>query len=246
MKKRRVASKGVNAGAVISMVVELEGGLVWEGEAANATVKSGKGRLKLYDGSSIKGCWDECEVLNGAATFTFPDGRSELRGTWKDGVMDAAHFFWDGRCVGGFVCECGVCWLSVAVGRRLEVDKHSYNAESEWPLERPLLLDPYENVYVFVKSSMLPGAGEGLFAKRDIPADFVRSLCNCCVRSSSVSHFQQKLLCFYNGCFVDHDVVDKRSWRYNANTITRDQDFCIDVPAPFHDLRRYCATLGHK
>ena len=43
---------------------------------------------------------------------------------------------------------------------------------------QPLLPDPYENLFVYVDESLIPDAGEGLFAKVDIEADTVISFYN--------------------------------------------------------------------
>lgn len=40
--------------------------------------------------------------------------------------------------------------------------------------------------------------------------------------------------------------VDSRDWALNGNTISLDEDTVIDVPQPFDQTERYCASLGHK
>lgn len=40
--------------------------------------------------------------------------------------------------------------------------------------------------------------------------------------------------------------VDSRDWALNGNTISLDEDTVIDVPHPFDQVDRYCASLGHK
>lgn len=40
--------------------------------------------------------------------------------------------------------------------------------------------------------------------------------------------------------------VDSRDWALNGNTISLDEDTVIDVPQPFDQMDRYCASLGHK
>lgn len=40
--------------------------------------------------------------------------------------------------------------------------------------------------------------------------------------------------------------VDSRDWALNGNTISLDEDTVIDVPQPFDQMERYCASLGHK
>ena len=82
----------------------------------------------------------------------------------------------------------------------------------------PLLQDPYESRLVYVKKSPLEGAGEGLFAKIDLPADRVVS--------------------FYSGIRTTHKIVDKRAWRVNNNTIELDEEVVIDVPQEYASIEQ--------
>lgn len=131
------------------MEVELEGGLKWIGSESG---RKGDGELIFYDGSRLIGRWTNDGLLEGEARFVHADGKSELRGTWRHDTMICALFYSDGRKQG----------------------VQEYAAEVEWPPVQPLLEDPFESLYVSVAPSTLPnGAGEGLFAKREVPADFV-------------------------------------------------------------------------
>lgn len=40
--------------------------------------------------------------------------------------------------------------------------------------------------------------------------------------------------------------MDGRDWSLNGNTISLDEDTVIDVPAPYCQTDRYCASLAHK
>ena len=44
--------------------------------------------------------------------------------------------------------------------------------------KQPLLADPYEDLFVYVDQSLIPDAGQGLFAKVDIEAATVISFYN--------------------------------------------------------------------
>lgn len=46
--------------------------------------------------------------------------------------------------------------------------------------------------------------------------------------------------------FSTNPQVDNRDWALNGNTISLDEDTVIDVPQPFDQTERYCASLGHK
>lgn len=75
---------------------------------------------------------------------------------------------------------------------------------------------------------MVAAAGEGLFAKINLPSDTVVAI--------------------YAGQLVDQDIVDARDWALNSNTLTYDEDdeLSVDVPAPYDSTTQYCASLGHK
>ena len=85
--------------------------------------------------------------------------------------------------------------------------------------------DPYEKQYVYVAESSLPGAGLGLFARVDLPKDFVAS--------------------FYTGKPVDLEAMYKRSWEENAYVILTDKNVALDMGMPYCKLSNYCASLGH-
>lgn len=50
----------------------------------------------------------------------------------------------------------------------------------------------------------------------------------------------------FNSIFLFFPQVDSRDWTLNGNTISLDKDTVIDVPQPFVNTKRYCASLGHK
>lgn len=91
---------------------------------------------------------------------------------------------------------------------------------------QPLQPDPYEQAYVCVKKSTIPGAGEGLFARVDLE--------------------EGQVVSFYNGTRLSHMEVDSRSWELNDNTISLDDTCVLDVPKKFSDINNYAASLGHK
>lgn len=101
--------------------------------------------------------------------------------------------------------------------------------------EEPLLSDPFESSRVYVsKSSLVTDndvknndcSQDGLFAKRDIK-------CGECIS-------------FYNGIHISHELVNKREWKYNDNTLSINDEFVIDIPKEYSTIDKYCATLGHK
>jgi len=69
----------------------------------------------------------------------------------------------------------------------------------------PLVKDIFEDSLVEVRPSNIgPNAGEGLFAKVDLPSDTI--------------------VAYYNGIRLTHATVDARDWKQNSNTITLSEE----------------------
>ena len=88
---------------------------------------------------------------------------------------------------------------------------------------QPLLEDPYEQRLVEVKKSLIPNAGQGLFAKRSID------------KGQIVAYFHgipsvSSMYCKYSEYSISHDG-------------TTDM---IDIPENCRNTETYCATLAHK
>ncbi|ORX92275.1 SET domain-containing protein [Basidiobolus meristosporus CBS 931.73] len=187
-----------------------EGELTFEGVYKD-NVRCGVGKFYFEDGGSLCGPLDEeGEVSGSSCTYEFPDG-SCLKGTWEAGEMVTAHYYLPKN--GELIQDSEVTYSH---------DKSTRSRISQ----DPLLPDPYETSRVYVKPSLIPGSGEGLFAKRGLRKGEVAS--------------------FYNGIRITHEEVDARDWSQNDNTISLDSDTVIDVPKPYSDTRHYTATLGHK
>ena len=90
--------------------------------------------------------------------------------------------------------------------------------------QQPMLADPYEDLFVYVDESLIPDAGQGLFAKVDIEADTV--------------------IAFYNGTrFTKNDALINEDSPYK---IYLDDKFDLDIPDNMMSTSQYKATLGHK
>lgn len=87
----------------------------------------------------------------------------------------------------------------------------------------PHLADPYEDIFVEVRTSKITDAGQGLFAKIDIDVGTIIS--------------------FYNGIKVRSDHEFERPTPYK---MLLDDDHDIDIPDTMTTLDNYSATLGHK
>lgn len=94
------------------------------------------------------------------------------------------------------------------------------------PCTHVLLRDPLEDERCYVAKSTICGAGDGLFAKCDLP------------EGSAVA--------YYYGTVLLLREAASRSWEENANLIALDDFLGIDVPKPFDSVRRYRCSLGHK
>ena len=92
-----------------------------------------------------------------------------------------------------------------------------------------LLEDNYEQVTVVCHQSKVEGAGDGLFAKRDLPPETVIS--------------------YYNGLHISPDE-DYAPSSYNYQiyvdwTNTEGSPY-VDIPTECTDVQAYCASLAHK
>ncbi|EGG13759.1 histone-lysine N-methyltransferase [Cavenderia fasciculata] len=187
----------------------MTGEVTFEGQYKNGE-RNGPGIIYLVDGGKIHGIWKSSQ-MDGQCTYYYPDHRFSIKGKWKDGD------FVSGRAI----APKGVPPIDDDV---VEIKRDE--ATDTLISSDPLQADPYEQHYVFVAPSTIPNSNEGLFAKRDIPAN--------------------RLVSFYNGLRIDPKIADERDWSFNSNTMFLDKETYIDIP-PSHSLTtQYCASLGHK
>ena len=82
-----------------------------------------------------------------------------------------------------------------------------------------MIPDPWESEMVYVKDSLLPQGGEGLFAKKDIP--------------------QKHLICLYNGVRLNasslYAKLGSSDYRIRLN-----DEVDIDIPNGINKLSQYC------
>ena len=93
----------------------------------------------------------------------------------------------------------------------------------------PTACDAYETKMVFVGTSEIPGASEGLFARCDIETGTT--------------------IAFYNGSRADPKEFDPNTWETNNYRIFDPADIpngTIDIPVWAQDTRGYCGSLAHK
>ena len=96
--------------------------------------------------------------------------------------------------------------------------------------EHPLVPDPYESRHVVCRQSQVPGSGDGLFARRDLPEGTIAA--------------------FYNGVRIPYGLGSGKveTWDDSAYKIWINADYesgeRMNIPEDCVSLERYCATLG--
>jgi len=156
--------------------------------------------------------------------FLYPDCRTALVGDFNKGEMESAR---RAEVIGAsnicsYFCTMMAPMLSPVTGQSMSLDR----ATPAQFCSSPLLEDPYESIFVEVGLSDIPGAGEGLFARRDIEAGTV--------------------IAFYNGLAVKA-ASEKDDNRFpDEYRILLDSTTDLDMPPEMTDISNYCATLGHK
>ena len=203
------------AGSLDGRVNEYTAGghLLYSGEYRD-NQRHGQGTLHHNDGGMFEGQWQHGLFHGTANTYTYPIVANKViqfRGEWRDGGMHDTRLYVDNQAVGDTTYADDESTLGSPIANQ------------------PLLPDPYEHHTVYVAPSSLgPQAGEGLFARVDLPA-------GVCVS-------------FYNGLKQTEAETERRHWRFNGNCIALDEAAGIDIDVPQHlaTLGRYCASLGHK
>ena len=172
-------------------------------------------------------------------TFVYPDFLTGLRGEFSNGeLLDAIAVDIVGeRCAGGkkeLLLEPagkdgGVRW------KKEETD-HRYTGQ------HPQVMDPYERKSVYVGQSLIPGSGEGLFARRYfLPGDIVSYFggtktysCNMFFDNLTDSEESSTAAYFFK---LGTNLPDR--WGYPDNMV-------LDVPEQYRSIYQYRTTLGHK
>lgn len=194
-----------------------EGRLMFKGQYRDNS-RCGECWIYYPDGGCVFGKVNEDGEMSGdSVAYVYPDGRTALYGAFVDGELIEA------RLAGLTPNQTGRPHFEIAANSPV----YSYDkSTSSCIATHTLLPDPYESQRVFVADSVIRGAGQGLFAKTQAEAGTV--------------------MAFYNGMRITHSQVDGRDWALNGNTISLDEDTVIDVPQPFDQTEKYCASLGHK
>ena len=99
-----------------------------------------------------------------------------------------------------------------------------------------MLPDPLESQNVYVGKSPIPGAGQGLFAKRDINQFETVAFYNGFRLQNRLDFEEYSKLCHFKSSFADCHV-------YSVSTIFSE---VLALPPWYSSLGVYNATLGHK
>ena len=178
--------------------------------------------LQVFDeyGGLIWGEVDQDERLTGnGIAYIYPDHKHALVGSFVDGVLKKAKWGFLKNSINDGQPEIVLDYKNTEM---LEHDESTCNCISRFPL----VPDLYEQERVYVAMSGIPSAGEGLFARVNLP--------------------EGEVVSFYNGVRIAHEEVDERDWSENEYTIALCDEVVLDVPKEFSSLKKYCATLGHK
>ena len=183
------------------------------------------GFLQVFDedGSVLMGNVDECGQLSGEdIAYVYPDKHNALLGTFNDGILVKARYATMEKPLLPHLTKIPKFKLNPNYPTPVVFDQSSHDILSL----QPLLPDAYEQERVHVCPSLIPNAGEGLFARRNLS--------------------EGEVVSFYNGVRLSHTEVDSKEWTQNSNTISLDDSTVLDVPSEYTSTSRYCATLAHK
>jgi len=192
-----------------------------------AGIPSGYSWKNVRGGGWLVGNVDEFGQFSGMDIgFIYPDLKTALYGEFCEGKLVSAR-------------------PAVVVHAQLQEDSvlvPSFQITSEKIYKRwisteeniacpPHLADPYESSLVQVKQSGMDGAGEGLFAKVDIPEGVIVAYYNG-LRFNAGDRMKEDETGY--AIFVEHNArVDKHAKH-------------MDIPSRYHSSQDYSATLAHK
>ena len=144
---------------------------------------SGLSWFSLEGGGWLVGELDQEGSYTGEAAYLYPDLSTAIVGVFEDGRLVRGR---EAR-LAGLECEMGLLrprWSSCCIFLN-QINSHSHWRWSRWrgkdefchlpPTSsslpgKPLVRDPLDARYTSVQSSSIHGAGEGLFAKKDVEA----------------------------------------------------------------------------
>lgn len=106
-------------------------------------------------------------------------------------------------------------------------------ANETFVTSQPLLMDPYDKRNLYVAPSRIPHTGQGLFAKRTIPAQTLVAT------YAGLRVYDEDLL------YLD-DMTPQQIEDAHKNLMSFDDDYSLNIPPKMSFLHQYRASLGHK
>lgn len=174
---------------------------------------------------------DNVGHLTGYFTYIYPDRHTALVGTFAQGEMLSARQAVLQSCsiqsgLLHVVCSepSGPCF------NYAPPNKASYGASN------PHLQDPYEARLVSVRRSKMAGGGEGVFARRDLPAGTLAAFFNG-HKVPLGEREEGQLNC------EEEELYDRLAYTIH---MPQEEDFYLDIPPAQADLKTYSASSGHK
>ncbi|TRY64272.1 hypothetical protein TCAL_02616 [Tigriopus californicus] len=171
----------------------------------------------------------ESKVTGRGLGFIFPDFHTAIVGDYENDKLFNGH----NRNVKAYRCRQGMLELQYEPLKKLS-PVFKYEAANETFLtSKPLLMDPYDKRNVYVAPSGIPNAGQGLFAKRTIPAQTL------IVTYAGLHVYDEEDL--YSEDMTPDEVEDA-----HKNLMSYDDDYALNIPPDMSSLHQYCSSLGHK
>ena len=99
----------------------------------------------------------------------------------------------------------------------------------------PTLMDPYDRKHVYIRDSKIPEVRgqDGLFARRRIEAN------QLVATYGGFKVYDEEKLYRWNMTLDEREDAHKNLMSFN-------EDFSLNLPPEYSDIRKYRATLGHK
>ena len=172
-------------------------------------------------------------------TFIYPDFETALRGTFVNGrlVEGVAVRITGRRCRGGL----------------MELQMRPSRGDNPLPLRRESFageflranarrMDPFERRSVYAAPSTIPGANEGVWAKRDfLPGDLVSYFVGVYTKEAN----------FLFDNLTSSEYEEARAYYFNLGSHSPtvwglEKDIVMDMPPDLRTIQTFRTTLGHK
>ena len=197
------------------------GGYLKEFSCYNNGVRIGWIYKGMIGGGYLIGKVDSAGELTGDdIAFVYPDFRAAIKGEFSDGVLKSGQEcrVISSKQIGGVI----VPIYSKPCGPFFCHDP----ASSVRICSQPLLEDPWERSMVEVRPSSLEQAGEGLFAKEDLPA--------------------KTIIALFAGVKLKTSTLAAQNRARSDYRIRLNADLDLDIPHECLSTSVYKATLAHK